>query len=145
MLGWRDVLDEAGISPTVISGRYHAEPDLHATVTDVITGPNAPTAVLCFSDAFALTVLQAAADAGIRIPQGLSVVGFDDTILARHSRPALTTIHQDVTAKAQAAVAGAVAQMRAGSAAQDTSAATVTVVPTSLVIRDSTAPPSAGG
>jgi DNA-binding LacI/PurR family transcriptional regulator len=145
MLGWRDVLDEAGISPTVISGRYHAEPDLHATVTDVITGPNAPTAVLCFSDAFALTVLQAAADAGIRIPQGLSVVGFDDTILARHSRPALTTIHQDVTAKAQAAVAGVVAQMRAGSAAQDTSAATVTVVPTSLVIRDSTAPPPAGG
>ena len=118
---------------------------LHSTVTDVITAPDAPTAVLCFSDAFALTVLQAAADAGIRVPEDLSVVGFDDTILARHSRPALTTIHQDVTAKARAAVAGVVSQMRAGSAAQDTRAATVTVVPTSLVVRDSTAPPPARG
>ncbi|HET8969870.1 MAG TPA: LacI family DNA-binding transcriptional regulator [Candidatus Nanopelagicales bacterium] len=135
--GWRDVLDEAGITPTVITGRYHAEPDLHRPLTGLLTGPNPPTAVLCFSDAFAVSVLQVAADAGIRVPEDLSVVGFDDTILARHSRPPLTTIHQDVVAKAQAAVDGVVAQLRPTSE----STVDVTVVPTSLVVRESTARP----
>ncbi|HEU4330928.1 MAG TPA: LacI family DNA-binding transcriptional regulator [Lapillicoccus sp.] len=137
MRGWRDVLDEAGITPTVITGRYHAEPDLHRPLTGLLIGPNPPTAVLCFSDAFAVSVLQVAADAGIRVPEDLSVVGFDDTILARHSRPPLTTIHQDVVAKAQAAVDGVVAQLRPTAE----STVDVTVVPTSLVVRESTARP----
>jgi DNA-binding LacI/PurR family transcriptional regulator len=144
MLGWRDVLDAAGITPTVIAGRYHAEPDLHGTLTELLTGPNPPTAVLCFSDAFAVAVLQVAADAGVRVPEDLSVVGFDDTILARHSRPPLTTIHQDVVAKAQAAVAGVVAQLRPAAAAPGRVTGKVTVVPVSLVLRASTAPPPLG-
>ena len=43
-------------------------------------------------------------DRGVRIPEEISITGFDDNILSRIVRPRLTTVHQNVTQKAQTAL-----------------------------------------
>ncbi len=99
-----------------------------------------PTAVLCFSDAIAYGALRAAEELGLDVPADLSVVGFDDSPLARRVRPALTTVRQDITAKGSAAVdalVAAVDQARDGRPSR----ARHLVLPTELIVRDSTAPP----
>lgn len=56
--------------------------------------PHPPTAIVANSDTLAVGVLQAAQEMGVRVPQDLSLIGFDDTQHARASIPALTTIRQ---------------------------------------------------
>ena len=53
-----------------------------------------PTAVCCFNDEMAMGVIDAARQRGIRVPEDLSVTGFDDIRFARHMNPPLTTIAQ---------------------------------------------------
>jgi len=53
------------------------------------------TAVFCSNDQMALGVLHAFREAGIRVPDDVSVVGFDDTPEAAHFAPALTTVRQN--------------------------------------------------
>ena len=53
-----------------------------------------PTAVFCFSDQMALGTLAACRDLGIRVPDDLSVVGFDDLASSRYLTPPLTTVRQ---------------------------------------------------
>lgn len=62
------------------------------------------TAVVCGSDMQALGVIRALRDAGLRVPDDVSVVGYDDTFLMRHTDPALTTVRQPVNAITNAAV-----------------------------------------
>ncbi|MDQ0428726.1 DNA-binding LacI/PurR family transcriptional regulator [Planomicrobium stackebrandtii] len=54
-----------------------------------------PTAFLCFSDLMAFGVIKAIQEKGLRIPEDISVTGFDDLVLSRYSQPSLTTIRQD--------------------------------------------------
>ncbi len=56
--------------------------------------PDPPTAVFAGSDEMALGVMEAARSRGLRVPADLSVVGFDDTQVARMASPPLTTIRQ---------------------------------------------------
>lgn len=53
----------------------------------------APTAIVCGNDVLALGALLEAQKLGIRVPQALSIIGFDDLEMARHVQPALTTLH----------------------------------------------------
>jgi len=55
---------------------------------------NRPTAIVCYNDNMAVGVFRAAAEAGLRIPQDLSVTGFDDISIAAYLNPPLTTLHQ---------------------------------------------------
>ena len=64
---------------------------------------NRPSAVLCSNDTTAIGVLRAAFDKGLRIPQDLSVVGFDDIRLSRFMSPPLTTVEISQTQIAHAA------------------------------------------
>ena len=57
--------------------------------------PEPPTAIVAASDMMALGVLRAASERGVRVPEELSVVGFDDMQLAAHVHPPLTTLRQD--------------------------------------------------
>ena len=57
-----------------------------------------PTAILCFSDEMAIGVIGAANRDGVRIPEDLSLVGFDDIRFARYTDPPLTTISQPLRA-----------------------------------------------
>ncbi len=63
-----------------------------------------PTAVLVMSDAMAIGVLRAAREMGLRVPEDLSVVGFDDIDLSQHTNPPLTTVHQPIRQKGESAV-----------------------------------------
>ncbi|WP_109471769.1 LacI family DNA-binding transcriptional regulator [Ornithinimicrobium cavernae] len=62
------------------------------------------TAVVCGSDIMALGVVRAARQAGLRVPEDVSVVGSDDSQLIGFTDPPLTTVRQDVTAMSEAAV-----------------------------------------
>jgi DNA-binding LacI/PurR family transcriptional regulator len=52
------------------------------------------TAVFCYNDMCAIGLIAACHQAGVRVPDDISVVGFDDIDLAQHAQPPLTTIHQ---------------------------------------------------
>jgi alanine racemase len=60
-----------------------------------------PTAILAMSDAMAIGVMWAAREAGLSMPDGLSIVGFDDLDVAPHSNPPLTTVHQPIRQKGE--------------------------------------------
>jgi LacI family repressor for deo operon, udp, cdd, tsx, nupC, and nupG len=60
----------------------------------LLNRPQPPTAVFCFNDEMAIGVIDAARRRGVRLPQQLSIVGFDDIRFARHVDPPLTTIAQ---------------------------------------------------
>ncbi|KAE8763032.1 LacI family DNA-binding transcriptional regulator [Georgenia thermotolerans] len=69
------------------------------------------TAVICGSDLMALGVVRAARSRGLRVPEDLSVVGYDDSALIAFTDPPLTTIRQPVGAMCQAAVTTLVAEI----------------------------------
>ena len=93
------------------------------------------TALFFASDFYAVDSINLFEDKGIRIPQDISVCGFDDNIYAIQSRPKLTTVHQDVSQKAAHAVQQILRLIRTG----DSSPFTVRL-PVSLQVRDSVAP-----
>ena len=62
------------------------------------------TALMCCSDYYAVILMNYFMDRGIQIPEDLSVTGFDDNLMSRIVRPALTTVRQDVTKKGRLTV-----------------------------------------
>jgi len=100
-----------------------------------------PTAVLSMSDAAAAGVVQAARVLGLRVPDDLSVVGFDDLPLTRFTDPPLTTVHQPVRRKGEEA---ARLLLSAINAPRGEAVAQHRILETRLVVRRSTAPPPAG-
>lgn len=140
MRGWRDALDPAGIVPAVRHADKAVEDGCGAAARTLLTGPDRCTGVLCFSDVHAAELLRAAADLGVRVPEDVSVVGFDDTPLARRTSPALTTVRQDVVGKGTLAASELVAAIR-GRRAGDEPPVRHHVLATELVVRASTAPP----
>lgn len=92
------------------------------------------TAVLAVSDAIAIGVLQAAQHLGIRIPEDLSVIGFDDIPLAAWTQPSLTTIRQPIVEKGEIA-----AQMLLRQIAHEPVSAPHVVLQTELIVRQSAA------
>jgi DNA-binding LacI/PurR family transcriptional regulator len=97
-----------------------------------------PTAIVAANDEQAFGVLQALRDAGLRAPEDLSVVGFDDVAVAAWAAPPLTTVTQPLAAMA----ATAFRMLRSGGSAATAQAHHVELA-TSLAVRDSTAPPHA--
>jgi DNA-binding LacI/PurR family transcriptional regulator len=95
-----------------------------------------PTAVVAANDEQAFGVLQALRDAGLRAPEDLSVVGFDDLPVAAWAAPPLTTVRQPLAAMAATAF-GMLWSSGTGATAQ----AHHVELATSLVVRESTAPP----
>jgi DNA-binding LacI/PurR family transcriptional regulator len=136
-LGWREVLAEAGIEPIVQAAQFRPRESVETSARELLDRPDRPTAVLCFSDVFALATIKVAHSLGLRVPQDLSVVGYDDSPLAVASDPQLTTVHQEVAAKGHAAVRALMAVMVPGR--QDI--VERVMLPASLVVRESTAPP----
>jgi len=96
------------------------------------------TAVFSANDQMALGVMRALREAGRRVPEDVSVVGFDDLPDAGDYAPPLTTVHQDFHEVGRLCVDLALRQVADGAAAPGT-----TLVPTRLVVRASTAPPPA--
>jgi DNA-binding LacI/PurR family transcriptional regulator len=140
LLGWFDALDAAGVEPTVVR-QPHVNPDEigYAAAQTILVQGERPTAILCFSDAIARGVIRALGDAGLQVPDDVSVVGFDDNPISRRTSPALTTVRQDVDAKGRAA-ATALTLAIDRAKTRPTSRGRHLILPTELVVRDSTAP-----
>lgn len=90
--GLAEVLAETGLTPSF----FNAEaPTLEAgekAVDEVLMGTVRPDAVVCYNDLLAMGFMSQAQVAGVRIPEQVSVTGFDDIPFARYTTPALTTI-----------------------------------------------------
>ena len=109
------------------------DPDAGArAAAGLLVGPDAPTAVFACSDQLALGVLRAARTAGIRVPDELSVVGFDDSPSALVAEPPLTTVAQPLRERGQAVGALVRALLRG----EEVSSPAVS--PVQLVLRSST-------
>ncbi len=94
-----------------------------------------PTAVMAYNDFQACLVLDMARTIGLQVPDELSVVGFDDNILAESARPQLTTMRNPLSTQAEAAIALLQTLWRGDEPPLPTSVAT------QLIVRGSTAAP----
>jgi DNA-binding LacI/PurR family transcriptional regulator len=94
--GHRAALSAAGIRPDPSLEAYgdFRTVEGRAAATQLLDLADPPTAVFACNDEMAVAVLQEARARGLRVPEDLSVVGFDDTTVSQIAIPAITTIHQ---------------------------------------------------
>lgn len=141
LYGYQAALDAAGIEMdaslmradqfSVAAGAAHAR--------SLLTSAHPPTAIMAGDDEIAVGVLATAHELGIRVPEELSVTGFDDTPQAAWTTPPLTTVHQHLAGMGAMAV-----QTTLSMAAGGRPSSQHVELATSLTIRESTAPPSDG-
>lgn len=101
------------------------------------TGTNPPTAVVVYNDLMALGALHAIRNQGLRVPEDISVIGFDDIAMAAHANPPLTTISQPKYRMGRMAVQ----LLRAMRRRDPIPSEGYTLLESPLMIRESTAPP----
>ncbi|MEO6224862.1 MAG: LacI family DNA-binding transcriptional regulator [Sphingomicrobium sp.] len=94
------------------------------------------TAIIASNDQMTLAALEVARDCGLRVPEDLSLVSFDDTPIVRFTMPPLTAVDQPIAATASRAVELIIEVQRSGNGPD-----APVVVPAALVLRQSTAPP----
>ena len=131
--GFTQALSEAGIIVRE-SDFIEVEPDeqsLAACYERVYQRRHEFTAFFCASDYYALCLMNFLTDRGVKVPQEISIMGFDDNIYSRMARPAITTIHQDATQKGALAVHHLMRQFDSDEAVSDQ-----VVLPVELVERD---------
>ncbi len=104
-------------------------------------GQPLPQAIFCANDGTAIGCLEALAGAGLRVPEDISVAGFDDTLAARSTVPQLTTVRQPLRAMGARAVELLLA--RIGADKKSSAPVDADVFATELVIRASTGAPPA--
>lgn len=134
----RAALDTAGVpldDRLVRSGRFQFDDGLRFA-EELLRLPDRPTAILCGNDLQAMGVYEAARRADLRIPRDLSVVGFDDITASRWSPPPLTTVRQPFADMGETA-AHVLLSLAAGKPATQNRVE----LGTTLIVRDSTAPP----
>jgi len=132
---WRAELMRAGrATPPPVRGDWSAESGYRAGLE--LAGQRECTAVFAANDQMALGLLRALHERGRQVPGDVSVIGFDDIPEAGSFLPPLTTVHQDFAEVGRRCVEGVLRQM-----GQDTTEHGTTLVPTRLVVRDSTAAP----
>ncbi len=85
-------LVQRGLRPSHILELQHKVDGGASAVRALLLKPPLPTAVLCCIDLIALGAISALQEAGIRVPEDVSVVGCDDVFFARLARPPLTTV-----------------------------------------------------
>ena len=96
-------MKELGLDAThTIDTDFTAKEGAQAADT-LLDSPTPPTAIMCASDLLAISVLSKARQRGLRIPEDLSVTGFDDSELAAHLSPGLTTVDTDAFERGQCA------------------------------------------
>jgi len=132
---WRAQLhDRRRAAPGPVRGDWTADSGYRAGLR--LAREPSCTAVFAANDQMALGVLRALHEQGRRVPQDISVVGFDDIPEAASFLPPLTTVHQDFSEVGRRCVEQVLRQIRS-----DEEEVGTTLVPTRLVVRASTAPP----
>jgi DNA-binding LacI/PurR family transcriptional regulator len=127
--GYREAL--RGVDWTGVEAADGTPEQGAAAAREALAAAPRPTALIAGTDQLALGALAAAREAGLRVPEDVSVVGFDDLPGAAWARPALTTVRQPLLEKGEAAGRMLTGGADAGEA----------ILPVDLVVRASTAPP----
>lgn len=139
--GYADALARAGIArdpALTVTGDFSVESAVRGVET--LFGRAQPfTAVFCSSDEMAIGAIRAIRSHGLRVPEDISVVGFDDIHFARYYDPPLTTVAQPKEDLGREAMSLLVELLR-----NPKTPPLKRVLPTQLVIRSSTAPPPRG-
>jgi LacI family transcriptional regulator len=144
--GYQAALAAAGIPE---DGGLRADPmgfdagHAYAAMDGLMRRTAPPTAILAANDTLAIGVLRWCADHGIRVPEEISVVGFDNIEIAKYLRPALTTVNYAAAEVCHRAIDKLLALV----ATDDSGAAmpTVEVVEPELIVRESSAPRCGAG
>lgn len=132
--GYRRALSDAGIE---YSDRYlfairSTREDIRKTIRRAAEKAEKVTAVFCCSDVFASMLMNACYERGLKVPEDVSIIGFDDSITGRLARPALTTVHQDISYKGEIATKTLLGMIRG-----ERPKGNEIILPTRLVIRQS--------
>lgn len=131
--GWTDELAaDARAVPAPVLGDWTARSGYEAG--RALLAGDLPTAVFAANDQLALGLLRAFAEAGVRVPEDVSVVGFDDVDGSAYFHPPLTTVRQDFDALGRRCLALVVALLEGAAPADE-------LLEPHLVVRGSTAPP----
>jgi LacI family transcriptional regulator len=135
--GYKKALDEAGLpyeEKDFIRIRP-ADEEIEESIEEICAMAKDYTAIMCVSDLYAVTLMGAFYDRGIRVPEDISIAGFDNNMLGIYHRPALTTVAQDVSLKGVTAAETLLAQIRGEETERQI------VLPTKVMIRDTVAAP----
>jgi DNA-binding LacI/PurR family transcriptional regulator len=95
LIGYRDAIANLGLQPIELVCRSTTPGSGEQTIVDWLAAHGEPcfSALIVFHDEAAIEVMHALQDRGLRVPEDVAVVGFDDIEMARVVRPALTTCH----------------------------------------------------
>ena len=132
LTGYKKALKDAGIkykSDNFLKIRPRSS-EIEESLDEICKRSKDFTAVVCVSDLYAVTLMAALEDRGISVPNDISIVGFDDNMLGKYHRPALTTVHQDIKAKGVTAADTLLKQLAGHKTPNQIQ------LPTKLVIRD---------
>jgi LacI family transcriptional regulator len=133
--GFRAALIAAGIVDIdgwIIPGEFTEASGFRAT-QQILAGPVRPTAIFAANDSMAVGALSALREAGVRVPEDVAVVGFDDIPIAEYVSPPLTTVRVSVATLG----ARAVERLFGSIEAHNTHEHKSEVLPTELTIRRS--------
>ena len=110
------------------------QPSGYASAAKLFAQTDPPTAIFASNDVMAFGTMEAARERGLRIPEDVSIIGFDDTPQAASVHPGLTTVRQPLEEM------GKVAASMLFSYLEDAALSTQrTLLPTQLIIRQSSA------
>lgn len=113
-----------------------------AAIDNMMRCAERPTALYCFNDASAAGAIGRAQQLGLRVPEDISITGFDDVPLAASLHPALTTVHTPIAEIGRTGVRELRAMLEFGEEDISKRPPRKVVVPTELVVRNSTAAPA---
>lgn len=113
--GYKQALTAAGITidPALIVEGDFTQESGYSGMARLLALPAPPRAVFVASDAMAFGAMRAIGEAGLRVPEHVALVGFDDVPAAAYSSPPLSTVHQPCVELGAAAVRALVAQIDA--------------------------------
>jgi DNA-binding LacI/PurR family transcriptional regulator len=133
--GFRTATAHHGLAGRVVAGGNTEEAGA-AAARVLLAEPNLPTAVVAANDRSAIGLLDVFLRAGVRVPGDVSLVGYDDSELARLAHVDLTTVNQEAATQADQAVAAVLERLDGGR-----TTSVERVLPPRLVIRGTTARP----
>lgn len=136
LAGYRDGLAQAGLAvdeALVVDGEFSYDSGFAAT-NRLLDLPDPPTAIFAANDDMAAGAIGAICERGLSVPGDVSVCGFDDTPIARHIYPALTTVRQPTREM------GRLAGVELLKAIRDRDEGGIVTVPYALQLRRSTGP-----
>ena len=93
--GFKAATDAAGVVGDLLSTHLTAEAS-HAAIANFLSRNPPPDGIVAASDVIAMSALRVLVERGVRVPQDVSVVGYDDVSLARFTSPPLATLRQDL-------------------------------------------------